>query len=96
MCRIRDVVVDVTRELRKGRLAKRRSTAISAVYQKRYTDDSGCAIMWYRPRAPEMRATAPRMRRMARRNFRGVGMKGTGATTATRVVVRLKASVVME
>lgn len=41
---MRDVVVDVTRELRKGRLAKRRMTAVSAVYQARYVEEVGCTI----------------------------------------------------
>jgi hypothetical protein len=38
----------------------------------------------------------PRIRSMASRNLRGVGMKGTGMISTTRVVVRLNDSVVIE
>lgn len=49
----------------------------------------------YRPRMPVTRVIDPKMRRMARRNLRGVGMNGMGKISTARVVVRLNDSVVM-
>ena len=49
----------------------------------------------YRPRIPVTRVMDPKMRSMARRNLRGVGMNGMGMISTARVVVRLNDSVVM-
>jgi hypothetical protein len=56
----------------------------------------GWAMTKYRPRMPVIRVMNPRMKSMARRNLRGVGMNGIGIISTARVVVTLNNSVEME